>query len=129
MAAPLTGKTAKKAIDGDQVRRLAKLGLTQRDIADFFGCSDSVISDRFRSEFYVGVAASKVSVRGLMWARARGGSDSVLLRLDERYFGPVGRQLPGDDSEVLEALQDDNDSISAGVDQGQASGQVDPIEE
>jgi len=119
----------KKSIDGDQVRRLAKLGLTQRDIGDFFGCAHSVISERYRTDFHLGVAGSKISVRGLMWARARGGSDSVLLRLDERYFGPVGRQLPGDDSEVLEALQDDNDSISAGVDQCQASGQIDPIQE
>ena len=43
----------KKPIDGDQVRRLAKLGLTQRDIGDFFGCAHSVISERYRTDFHL----------------------------------------------------------------------------
>jgi hypothetical protein len=34
-------------IDGDTVRKLAKLGCTQNEIADFFGVSQSVISERF----------------------------------------------------------------------------------
>ena len=41
----------RKNIDPEQVRKLAGLGLTQRDIASFVGCSQSLISQRF-SSFY-----------------------------------------------------------------------------
>jgi len=110
-----------KSIDGDQVRKLARLGLTQRDIAEFFECAQSTISERFRSQFHVGTAQSKISVRRLMWGRARAGADTILLRLDDRCFGLVGRQLLADEGEVLEAL-DDGDDIPAGLGQGEASG-------
>jgi len=45
-----------KPIDGDQVRKLAKLGLNQQDIGEFFGCVHSVISERFRQEYHEGVS-------------------------------------------------------------------------
>ena len=41
----------RKNIDPEQVRKLAGLGLTQKDIASFVGCSQSLISLRF-SSFY-----------------------------------------------------------------------------
>jgi predicted transcriptional regulator len=40
-----------KPIDAEMVRKLAKIGCTQRDIAEFFDVSQSVISERFRSDF------------------------------------------------------------------------------
>jgi len=110
-----------KTIDGDQVRRLAKLGLSQRDVAEFFGCAQSTISERFRSEFHVGTAQSKIGVRQLMWKRARVGADSILLRLDDRCFGPTERKPIVDDGDVLGALNDD-DEVPAGNGQGSATG-------
>ncbi len=110
-----------KPIDGDQVRKLAKLGLSQQDIGEFFGCVHSVISERFRQEYHEGVSESKISVRKLMWRRARAGADSILLRLDDRYFGPTERKPIVDNTEVLEAL-DDGDEVPGGNDQGPALG-------
>jgi len=37
-----------KDIDAEMVRKLAKIGCTQKDIAEFFHCAHSVISERFR---------------------------------------------------------------------------------
>jgi hypothetical protein len=39
-------------IDADMVRKLANLGCNQDEIADFFGVTQSVICERFRSDFH-----------------------------------------------------------------------------
>ncbi len=49
----------RKNIDPEQVRKLAGLGLTQRDIASFVGCSQSLISQRFSSFYDLGASQSK----------------------------------------------------------------------
>ncbi len=113
MARPL------KDIDAEQVRKLAKLGLSQGDIAEFFNCAQSTISERFRSDYAVGTSESKISVRRLMWKRARVGADSILLRLDDRYFGQTEKRQTVDNTEVLDAL--DDDEIPEGHDQGETA--------
>jgi len=45
----------RKNIDPEQVRKLAGWGLTQKDIASFVGCSQSLISLRFSSSYDLGV--------------------------------------------------------------------------
>lgn len=80
-----------KAIDGDTVRKLARLGCTQEEIADFFDCSHSVISERFRQEFHVGRGESKISLRRLQWKAARGGSVPMLIHLGKVYLGQTDR--------------------------------------
>ena len=45
----------RKNIDPEQVRKLAGLGLTQKDIASFVGCSQSLISLRFSSSYDLGL--------------------------------------------------------------------------
>jgi hypothetical protein len=57
-----------KDIDGEMVRKLAKMGCTQEDIAEFFDCTHSVISERFRQDFHQGRAESKISLRSI-WER------------------------------------------------------------
>jgi len=94
----------RKKIDPEQVRKLAGLGLTQKDIASFFECSQSLISQRFSSSYDLGVTQSRKSLRVLMWRQARGGSAPITLRLDQRLFGPLERKQAVDDALVLEAL-------------------------
>jgi len=99
-------------IDPEQVRKLAGLGLTQKDIASFVGCSQSLISLRFSSVYDLGITQSKKSLRAMMWKEARGGSAPIMLRLDQRLFGPMERKQAVDDAEVLEAL-DQADRVAA----------------
>ncbi len=94
----------RKNIDPELVRKLAGLGLMQKDIASFVGCSQSLISLRFSSSYDLGASQSKKSLRVLMWRQARGGSAPITLRLDQRLFGPLERKQAVDDAEVLEAL-------------------------
>ena len=103
----------RKNIDPELVRKLAGLGLTQRDIANFVGCSQSLISLRFSSSYDLGASQSKKSLRALMWRQARGGSAPITLRLDQRLFGPLQRKQAVDDAEVLEALDQADKAAAA----------------
>jgi hypothetical protein len=76
-----------KDIDAELVRKLAKLGCTQDEIADFFGVTQSVISERFRSDFHLGCAESKISIRRMQFKRAMQGSDRMLIHLGKVYLG------------------------------------------
>jgi hypothetical protein len=95
-----------KDIDGEQVFRLARIGSTQQDIADYLGCARSVISERFRQEYELGRAASKRSIRLWQFKRAKAGSDTMLIHLGKVYLGQgdksgpddqLGDQVPRDD--------------------------------
>jgi len=103
----------RKNIDPELVRKLAGLGLTQRDIASFVGCSQSLISQRFSSFYDLGASQSKKSLRALMWRQARGGSAPITLRLDQRLFGPLERKQAVDDAQVLEALDQADKAAAA----------------
>jgi len=56
----------RKNIDPEQVRKLAGLGLTQKDIASFGGCSQSLISLRFSSSYDLGVTQLKTGLNKVM---------------------------------------------------------------
>jgi hypothetical protein len=81
----------RKKIDPEQVRKLARLGCTQADIAEFLACAQSVISERFRSVFALGCAQSKISLRRLQWKAARAGSVPMLIHLGKQYLGQSDR--------------------------------------
>jgi hypothetical protein len=80
-----------KDIDADQVRKLAKLGCSQSEVADFLGVSQGVISERFRSDFHLGSAESKISLRRMQFKRAMQGSDRMLIHLGKVYLGQTDR--------------------------------------
>src|ERR1700677_678950 len=65
---------------------MAKDGCTQAEIADHFGCAQSTISERFRSDFELGKGASKTSLRKMQFDRARAGSDTMLIHLGKVYL-------------------------------------------
>jgi hypothetical protein len=80
-----------KPIDAEMVRKLARLGCTQEDIAEFFDCAQSVISERFRLDFQLGRVESRISLRRLQWKAARAGSSSMLIHLGKVYLGQISR--------------------------------------
>ena len=81
MARPL------KEIDGEQVFKLAKLGCTQAEIGEFFGCADTTISGRFREEFQLGKAASRISLRRMQFKKAHAGCTTMLIHLGKQWLG------------------------------------------
>lgn len=76
----------KKEIDAEQVEYLASVGCTQEDIAGFFGVAQSTISERFRSEFALGQAQSKITLRKRQWNASKK-SVPMLIHLGKQMLG------------------------------------------
>ena len=86
MGRPLT------PIDGEQVFKLAKLGMTQSEIGEVFGVDQSTISKRFASEFASARGQWKMSIRRAQTRRAiRDGSDAMLIHLGKSVLGQSDR--------------------------------------
>ena len=77
-----------KDIDAEQVYKLARMGCTQQEIAEFFGCTQSVISDRFSMDYLRARGDWKQSLRRAQTIRAvKDRSDSMLIHLGKVYLG------------------------------------------
>lgn len=50
-------------IDPEQVKDLARIGATVREIADFFHCSDTSINNKFQKQLVQGRAEMKMNLR------------------------------------------------------------------
>ncbi len=85
MARPL------KQIDGEQVFKLAKLGCTQAEIGEFFGCDAATISRRFASEFKLGATECKTSIRRWQMKKGHAGCTTMLIHLGKVYLGQTDR--------------------------------------
>ncbi len=80
-----------KDIDGEWVFKLAKLGCTQDDIAEFMGCDQATISRRFSSEFNLGRGACKISLRRAQFKSALAGCAAMLIHLGKQHLGQTDR--------------------------------------
>ena len=80
-------------IDGEQVRKLAVLGCTYREIGAWFGVDEKTIRNRFSAEKEQGEENGKMSLRRRQWKRAMEGSDTMLIHLGKFRLGQVEKQL------------------------------------
>ena len=95
-----------KDIDGEQVYKLAKLGCTQEEIGEFFGCARSVITERFSTEYTRARAGWKQSIRRAQTIRAiKDRSDTMLLHLGKCYLGQESTTEPITKAEVIAKAQ------------------------
>lgn len=74
-------------IDGEQVRKLAAMGCTYREIGAWFGVDEKTIRNRFSAEKEQGEENGKLSLRRRQWKRAMEGSDTMLIHLGKQYLG------------------------------------------
>lgn len=99
-------------IDAEQVYKIARLGCTHQEIADFFGCHPDTIRDRFPEELARARAAGKISLRRAQRIRAiRDRSDRMLIHLGQIELGQVV-QPPPPEADIDEIL-DEADRIAA----------------
>jgi len=77
----------KADINAQQVFKLARLGATQPEMADFFGCDPSTISKRFSQEIAKGQAELKLKLRRLQFRAAESGNVSMLIWLCKNILG------------------------------------------
>ncbi len=105
-----------KPIDAEQVFKLARLGCTQQDIADFFGCDEKTIRNRFSEDYRVGKEAGKISLRHLQWKRARAGSDPMLIHLGKTTLGQTDRLDVTSDGNAVQPIFRRVDNARDGID-------------
>jgi len=74
-------------IKADEVVALAKLGATNIEIAEFFGCSDDTIVNRFSKNLIQGRAARKIKLREWQWRAAEAGNVTMLIFLGKAILG------------------------------------------
>ena len=86
------GDVATIIIDGEQVRKLANYGCTNVEIADFFGCDESLIRKSYSESITKGRDSGKIRLRQLQWRAAERGNISMLIWLGKQVLGQSDRK-------------------------------------
>ncbi len=81
MATPLSGKTAPKIINEEQLETLAGMGCTMVEMAAFFKCHVDTLRDNYSSALERGRELGKVSFRRELWNQTKKGNTVAL-----KYF-------------------------------------------
>ena len=74
-------------IDTEEVQKLAKYGMTNVEIADFFGCDESLIRKSYSEYLTKGRAKMKLRLRQLQWDSAEKGNVAMLIFLGKNILG------------------------------------------
>jgi len=78
-------------IDKKQLQNLARLGCTNIEIADFFGCDESLIRHSY-SEFLIkGRSEQKMRLRQLQWNSAERGNIVMQIFLGKNLLGQTDK--------------------------------------
>ena len=82
-------KTGRPQLDipEEEVYKLAGYGCPNSEIADFFGCAESTIGERFRSILVKARAEMKQKLRRKQFEMAEGGDRTMLVWLGKNMLG------------------------------------------
>ena len=89
-------------IDTNQVQKLAQLGCTNKEIADFFGCSADLLEKSYSEFLTKGRAEQKIRLRQLQWKSANKGNVTMQIFLGKNMLGQRDRI---EENETEEPLQ------------------------
>ena len=78
-------------IDTKQLQKLAKCGCTNKEMADFFGCSADLLEKSYSEYLTKGRAEQKMRLRQLQWKSAEKGNVSMLIFLGKNILGQQDR--------------------------------------
>jgi len=74
-------------IDKKQVQNLARFGCTNVEIADFYGCDESLIRHSYSEYLTKGRSEQKLRLRQLQWASAEKGNIVMQIFLGKNILG------------------------------------------
>ena len=77
----------KYQIDTSQLQKLATLGCTNKEMADFFGCSADLLEKSYSEFLTKGRAEQKMRLRQLQWKACENGNVSMLIFLGKNMLG------------------------------------------
>ena len=94
-------RPTKYNIKGEEVQKLSKFGMTNVEIADFFGCDESLIRKSYSEYLTKGRAEMKLRLRQLQWKSAEKGNAVMLIWLGKQILGQSDIPV-GEDTQPLE---------------------------
>ena len=78
-------------IDTEQLQKLAKLGCTNKEMGDFFGCSADLLEKSYSEFLTKGRAEQKMRLRQLQWKSAENGNVTMQIFLGKNLLGQQDR--------------------------------------
>jgi len=91
----------KYEISGEVVRKLAQLGSNNVEIADYFGCDESLLRKSYSEYLKLGRAEQKLRLRELQWQSAQKGSVPMQIWLGRNMLNQSENGAVTGDDEVL----------------------------
>ena len=88
-------------INGEEVTKLASYGCTNKEIADFYGCSADLIEKSYSEFTTKGRSMVKIRLRQLQLKAAENGSAAVLIWLGKQVLGQSDGGKMADDDQPL----------------------------
>jgi hypothetical protein len=117
----------KKKIDPEQVKALATIGCTRREVASMLGCDEGTIRNRFSAVFELGESCGKTQLRRKQHKRAvEDESDAMLMHLGKHRLGQHDRtktaiEHTGEIKVIVEYTDDGDPDPAAPADSGDMS--------
>ena len=74
-------------IDTKQIEKLASFGCSNTEIAEFYGCDESLIRKSFSESLLKGRAKGKIRLRQLQWKSAEKGNVTMQIFLGKNMLG------------------------------------------
>ena len=75
-----------------EVEKLASYGCTNTEIADYFGCDESLIRKSYSESLSKGKTNGKIRLRQLLLKSAESGNVTAQIWLSKQYLGMSDRQ-------------------------------------
>ena len=100
VTARVVGRT-KTLVPEDEVLHLAEIGSTDREIAEYYGVSESSFRYNFSDILTKGRCQLKQKLRQKMIQQALSGDRTLLIFLSKNYLGMSDNPVTTDDSTVL----------------------------
>ena len=102
----------KKIVPQSDVEHLASLGCNDREIAEYFGISESTLRYNFSGDLLNGRHEMKKSLRRAQLQTALSGNATLLIWLGKNILGQSDNGMTTDGSKVLPFTDDEDETIS-----------------
>jgi hypothetical protein len=96
-------------LEDDALYEFAKVGATDSELADYFGCSEAELRENHARTLAKARADGRMSLRKLLWASAEKGTATIQIFLAKLLCPPDSEVLPPlvDPDEQTQMLEDD----------------------
>ncbi len=92
-------------LDTDQIKKLASLGCTNKEMGDFFGCSADLLEKRYSEFLTKGRAEQKLRLRQLQWKSAEKGNIVMQIWLGKQILGQSENTIKEDDEPLAWSIE------------------------